>query len=461
MNLTKEIISNALKVVEEKKKLWSEYIPNVEFDKYGRTVIAKLPTLCSSSVEDNILSKFCSDNYIECFNKYLATNGYLIRLRDGNYVSRIHGVDILSPDDFIDNYCHLKKMENDKLVKMKMSKVLAHTQELWESMHPIYGMICKEIKKLRNKGESFSNYDLANLTKDKMILEKGNLYCRYQELLNENVGSNELILSINPLDLLTSSGETDVDNNLNPTKFSSCWSLVFTEYENRPYRYRVTKEGCYSSPEGAVSLGSILNRGMLFIKNGNELKIDDDMTLFGYKERSHVWLDTKGVWLEKMYPNKSVRRKKELLESLKSNNVSVINEESISNMEKFEIQDIKGIKRYINTTGRKHLFLDRVAIGDRDFDLHYLDEDRCDFDYDNPDLDPVIDDEVECDGCECYIDVDGENYHVTHDDRIICDSCYEEYYFTCPICGEIHKIDEGIMNSENEMVCINCRSKMM
>ena len=61
-----------------------------------------------------------------------------------------------------------------------------------------------------------------------------------------------------------------------------------------------------------------------------------------------------------------------------------------------------------------------------------------------------------CDSCEEYYDPDCDMY-TTNDGQVVCNYCYNEYYTTCPECGEVFCNDDMTYCEEcDSYVCDNC-----
>jgi hypothetical protein len=436
--------------LQEKIQWWKERYPALEFDVNGRAIVGQLPKIDEELIRDDLCFGW-SYAYKKAFSKYLEQNEYKIKDKYAEYRGYNRNFDSFyefSYNDLIENSFHFEKADGRK-VNVKASRVLQAIHKIWiEEYHPEYQLIIDEIKRLRGEGFTYSNSeDVVNLTKDKERLGGGNLSIKYEDVLNSNAGTRNLYLSINPLDKLTSSGcEGD-----NPTGFSSCWSLGF---DKDGTEYNVEARGCYSNPQGQVALGSIINTGMIYIPNGKTLEVNG-FSFLGYKERSHVWIDENGLWIEKLYPCKDDRRKKNMRE-ICSKIFPIIKDEDVQEYEEFSIQDTEGIKNYCNAVQQGYkIFLDRVAIDrNNDYKMVYLTQDRVDYNYSNPD--DIPEERTRCSECGEYHDEDDMEY-VAEIDGYLCSSCFNEGYAYCYHCNHIHrKCDMTWINSADSYVCDRC-----
>jgi hypothetical protein len=203
-------------------------------------------------------------------------------------------------------------------------------------------------------------------------------------------------------------------------------------------------DSCYAYPEAQIALGKITNRGMFYIPNGKVLTVPGgDFKLIGYKERTHCWFNRNNVITEVIYPNKNDTRRNEVLAVLDGIGFNTIKDNDLrgDDYKPFDFQDKAGIKNYFDVAcDYGHIFLDRVAIDtDDNYKLVMLQEPRVHYDYDSPDELPERDGGYICEDCGCRMSED--DGYITHDGRRICCDCYENNYFTCSDCDEVHHID--------------------
>lgn len=59
-----------------------------------------------------------------------------------------------------------------------------------------------------------------------------------------------------------------------------------------------------------------------------------------------------------------------------------------------------------------------------------------------------------CNDCREW--VEESNAHFTSDDEIICDTCYENSYFTCERCSNVHHNDDLIYTAYDYSICSGC-----
>ena len=68
---------------------------------------------------------------------------------------------------------------------------------------------------------------------------------------------------------------------------------------------------------------------------------------------------------------------------------------------------------------------------------------------------------VQCDLCEEWVPED--EAYTTHDGDVICQACYDDDFFTCEECGEIHRIDDMVVVDRNYAsecyVCEDCAER--
>jgi hypothetical protein len=454
MILNQRVIEQCNAKTKEKIEFWNRHMPQIQFDENGRSKIAILPKITEELVNDYIYNYSISDKFEMLFHEYLQENESYYKNCDDNYKCRIYNTYDIPLNSYIDNILHLKKYTTEKKTQIKLSKVLSHIQDKWLAYYPDYNLIIDRIKELRSNDNNYNNCnELIHLNERKESLEQGNLYFMYQRLLNTNNGTNYMYLSINPLDLLTSSGENS-DWVLNPTRFHTCWSLTFNKHDDSDY-YTIDREGCYSNAESIIAIGKIINRAIAYIPNNKTLKINDNIELYGYKKRSHVWLDSNGLFIERIYPDKSDAARQQFIKLIENNNIPIVHEKDITEYMLFDIQDYAGIKNYINVAENNGypVFLDREAINNN-LELVYLKQDRIEYSYNSGDRMPE-ENKIYCENCNCTID---EEDAVYIDDRYLCNECLRELYRRCEDCGEYVLRDNltDVGNNRYYYVCNNC-----
>lgn len=448
LKVDSEMLEKTSKLVKEKISKWNEVFPSLNFDEHGRSHIAAVPDLTEEKLQ---VMRNCSNEFQDAFNIYLKDREYTIKHENAEYYEYFNSW-FMSLSDYISNYYHFRKKDG-RLVKVKASKVLAAVQAIWEKNYcPEYGDICKQIKELRKDGASYSNsIELQQLVQKKEQLEKGNLYIEYQKLMNSNNGNNtDIFLTINPLDLLTASG----DSCGNPTAFSSCWSTKIFDYDDH---FLFESEGCYGFPDAIYKLGKIKNRGMLYIPNGRIVDHPElNFSFLGYKERVHVWFDTnpKGLWLEKVYPTKTYSALQKFSSALSEKNIESITFDFSDkyDFKEFHYNDYDGLDEYINSS--HWTFLDKVFV--EDSKLYYMPEYRVEYDYNDGSSRPDNDDYQTCYNCGDrtynYYVVDGEFY---------CSDCYRDLFVNCVRCGCDVAEDDAIYDYDGNPFCPHCADQYL
>ncbi|SNS23095.1 hypothetical protein SAMN05446037_1006130 [Anaerovirgula multivorans] len=423
-------VDKYLHITEEKKKEWLRLFPFLEFDRFGRASVGNIQvddTALAEELYNFVLSEsfFNAIKIWENKNELKLPNYFDIALKRFNC-----GTTRLVANSEV----YLCSTAGGEDKHMRLSKILAQIQAIWEKETcPEYSELRKEIKKLRKEGLTFSNsLELVDLSEKKKSLEIGNFYVAYDHFQNAIKKGTEMWLSINPLDLITSSG----NQGDNPTRFDSCWSL---EMELASDEIHVDRSGCHSSGSACLNMGRITNRGILFIKNGRTLNVPGtDFDFIGYSERSHVWLDeicgNSSLFLERVYPSKCYERRRDWFEALTKSGFDV--KEESCNTEEFDYQDSENLNNYSNKSGGA-LFLDNVAITSGT--LYYLNGCRMDYDYDD-NIDGIIE-AVYC--CECGDSTDSDDRYEVGG-NIYCSYCFNDRYVSCQYCGEPVEINNAI-----------------
>lgn len=430
--IDKNKVQQYLHITADKIKEWEHYFPMLDFDKFGRAKLCNIKPDLNELLRE-LRSSWASDSFVLAIEHWMDVNGTINRLPYYGSHYDIHY--FMALFDTSELLCHnlVTVVKDNREKKMKLSKILSQIQEIWETeMETRYADIRREIKMRREQGETFSSSrPLQELHSEKKKLESGNLYVAHDQFLNQVKKTPELWLSVNPLDIITSSGD-DADN---PTKFSSCWSIQMIAHDDYIAAYSY---GCHSSPSACMNIGKIMNRGILFTKNGNTLRVPNtDFDFLGYSERAHVWFDINpvGIFMEKNYPIKTDQRKQEFLNALESVGIHIIHEPSA--VQRFNYIDYNGVENYIEKSSG-NLFLDNVAI--EDGLLYRLCGSRVDYEYgNNIDGIPL---HCHCSECGCAIYSEDDSY--TYYNDYFCHSCYHHLFTICDSCGEVIERDNAI-----------------
>lgn len=376
MRVNQETIGQYLEIVERKKELWSSILPQLHFDRFGRAKIKEqgerrydiAKYYGKEVVETQGIP--LSQTFKEAFNRYL--NEMSLALVNGeNVLSTIESGKDIPVEGLIVNRFNL--FDGRKTIEMKASKVLAKVQEIWTSMNPKYDQTLKKIREVPVSERNGGNY--ISLLLSKTLYEKGNLYVDYQKIMNDQ-SHRELYITINPLDFLTCSG----GSNGSPTKFNTCLSLSVHKSETDVL---FEEDGCYSSAEALLLLGSIPNVGMVYQKNGNFIEVPNtDFSFIGYTMRGRCWLDERGLWIENFYPY-SVGYDKLIslgLPIIREGHM-VVFEDKHDFSHYINIEDKESVKNFARycLTHSDSIYLDRVGIS-RDGGVYMLPELRKEYD---------------------------------------------------------------------------------
>lgn len=455
----------------EKKAFWQEKL-GVEFDKYGRAVIGTV--IQNDTKRKNELAYiFHRHNFDPVMERGMAkymqekkyigildVNGYKEKI-EVSFMGCVRAMRTTTIDKGTVRFEKVKDDGSTTVVKVKTSTVFSAIKEHWISENPDYDELCSEIKKLRKEGNNFSNCPaLSILSNQKKDMEKECIYFEYDRWQNEATEKSNIYLTINPLDVLTASGENDY----NPTKFSTCWDLKIYTCDDNEYledKIVVEKEGCYAYPISMLALNQIKNRALIYIENGNELVPfkSSDYTMKGYQYRVHCWYDENinKVTHSRLYP-------KGTSENIFSNvNIPLVDSTSVyKDGTKIGINDWDGICKFLSASeyneydheAEAGIFLDREYYCDEDDCFKGLSSNRLEYEYNegigNPQLGGTVCEDCGARHCE-------EDMYYIEDHGFVCESCCNDNYRRCYHCEElIHTESVMYIEDVQEYVCREC-----
>lgn len=340
--IDEKLVKWARKVIEEKKVIWNNHFPKINFDENGRALVGELPNYDYDAFNEKI-----KRNYSKEFNKCLKEACDELRIKKialkdisyYNYLSR--RIDV--------------ETKSGNIQERSLPSILAKANMFWEKRMPLYRPLRKLYKKTAK-----DNMDSIEVQTMKSILDEmelKNIFVKYDELMRI-FQSREIYISINPLDKLFSSGGEDSDS---PTRFATCWSNDMEEMEDGSVSF--SSLGSYSNPQAQVKIGEHPLCGMLIIPNYNEMNIFG-MKFMGMLQRSHIWLNNSDIFIENIYPDKNNRDFKKTIETIISSIVPVYtNSQTIDlvNPDDFDGSSWAGELSEIQDNG-KRLYLDRVSI---------------------------------------------------------------------------------------------------
>lgn len=344
MLLNKDLVKYARGVIEDKRAYWEERL-NVKFDEDGRVAMG---TLSSFDENDwrNIVYANQSREFAECFLEGLDALG-IVRFN----------LNSLRYEDYKSKRVTVTTTKG-RVQEKNIAALLQKAHDIWEKKYDLYRPYRNHIKQIRTEDGPLE-MDKLNAVLRK--LERGNTYIAYDRLLRE-FQEKKLLISINPLDKLFSSGGTGSSFEDTLTKFNSCWSNRFIKRDSECYE--IYPAGGYSSPEAQVTLGSHLCSGMVIIGNGNLIEIDG-MKFYGMLQRSHIWLDEEGIFVENIYPDKYNAKRLQEITDILSKKAKVV---TLSRWTKLRYDNSKfdkttwynKIKSEVDST--RVIYLDRAAI---------------------------------------------------------------------------------------------------
>ena len=466
----KELVHYAKIIVDVKKRFWCQHAPNIIFDEYGRAELGNIPKTNDQekiSEFSNEYWKFNYHFYTKYFREYLKENKYvkikvydcLFEINDSLAYKHIDNLKEISPYDFFaDGYFHFLK-DNDKIVKVKITRVLQGIFSIWKKSEDAYdyNKVCKELKELRNKGLGYDNFQVSSLSSEKKSIEETLPNFIYDKIINESDSTNKVKISINPLDKLVSSGPDDSDH---ITKFSTCWS---NKIINTDESLTFEGQGAYADPLSQFIIGSNLNCAMMYIQNNNKLHVlNSDFNFNGYIARAHCWIDfnenTKKILVEKSYPSLGWQDK--FLELFRQKNDDFITFFDTS-ITAFDFQDYEMNKfnyNFFDITD-SGIFLDRIcyqANYDSDFNrkvkMYSMDNNRASYNYDDGFTIPDSN-YYSCSSCDDTVSSEDIRYI---GDTAFCQYCYDNYTCYCDRCNERRDSEANYIADENGHVLCLC-----
>lgn len=348
MILNKKTVKEARVVIESKRAYWEKKL-GVKFDKDGRVAMGTLSTFDISdwiaTVAANQSKKFC-----DCF---------------------LIGLDELGIERFplksitFDDYKRKRIVvttTRGRVQEKSIAALLQKAQNVWEREFDIYRPYRNHMKFIRTE-DGPGEIDKLNAILRNM--EKGNTYLAYDKLLRE-FQEKQLLISINPLDKLFSSGGNGYSFEDTLTKFNSCWSNRFIKTSDESYD--IETAGGFSNPEAQVVLGSHISSGMVMVSNGNTMEIDG-MKFHGMLQRSHTWLFDEGMFVENIYPDKYNEKRIAEINGILGSKVKIVNPDrwmkvSVENSDFDQSKWFNDFKAKIRR-GRS-IYLDRSAVDERD-----------------------------------------------------------------------------------------------
>lgn len=351
MLLDKEVVKKAREVIEEKRDYWEERL-NVKFDEDGRVAMGTLSSFDESDWRSVVYSNQ-SREFAQCFLEGLDELG-IVRFN----------LSSLGYEDYKKKRVTVTTVKG-RVQEKNIAALLQKAHDVWEKKYDLYRPYRNHIKQVRSE-DGPMEIDKLNAILRK--IEQGNTYIAYDRMLRE-FQEKKLLISINPLDKLFSSGGTGHGFEDTLTKFNSCWSNKFIKRETECYE--IYPAGGYSSPEAQITLGSHLCSGMVIISNGNIIEIDG-MKFHGMLQRSHMWLDEEGLFVENIYPDKyNAKRLQEITEIL-SKKANVISPSRWTRL-KYDNTKFDKTKWYnkikSDVDSSRVIYLDRAAIQHGDGDV--------------------------------------------------------------------------------------------
>ena len=354
IKLNKSQVDKAREVIEFKRPYWEKKL-GVQFDKDGRVSMGGLHSFnendCYQYVQRNMSKKFA-----KCF---------LLGL-DELKLERFP-LESLTYNDYKRKRVTVTTTKG-RTKEVSLASLLQKAQNVWEREHDIYRPYRNHMKQVRAED---GGMEMDKLNAILRKLEVGNTYVAYDRLLRE-FQEKELLISINPLDKLFSSGGPDNVSAYGSdaiTKFTSCWSNSVTKIGDEEYQIKAV--GGFANPKAQIIIGSHITAGMVIIKNDNEIEIDG-MKLYGMLQRSHIWLSDYGVFLENMYPDRYNQQRIEEVNSKLSDKINIVNPEQWMKLtwSDFEFNTRQWFGQYEDAMyNNNELYLDRSAIDSSSGDI--------------------------------------------------------------------------------------------
>lgn len=457
MLVNKDLIEENNLILGQKIVLFKKAFPELNFDKHGRAKIGQVKGADLDIYEKlmtNISNSEKPTEHIRYFNsclyKYCVENDYRAIKTNLGYVEIDNLIEedrlskfTLSQFDINENYLHFIKTE-DVYVRVKFTRVLSQAYANFEKDYPEY----KEVKeKLKTARASSDAIKIAVYKETKKIIEEGVILFEYDKVLNAaSDKEQDLYITVNPLDILTSSG---VENGDGLTTFRSCYATRLWEEEEG-----ITIDYCgeYSEPMDLCQLGQFKNRAIIYIKNSRSMAVKEtDFEFIGYKYRLNCWLNEDKIFLEKLYPSQNIIENIE--ECLSINNIlQYKNETGMPEKFKDSMQDTELGKDIDNS----EVYLDKVGFN-RLGELCMLPVIRSDGSY--HDYTGIgSDSTVECHNCDRIIH-GSEALESDYYDHWYCQDCYYELHYACKnCCDELAHEESQYVEIDGEKYCPHCAS---
>lgn len=349
MLLNKKMVDFARQNIEKKREYWEKKL-NVKFDADGRVNMGVLSSFDENDWRQVVLANI-SEEFCECFLEGLEQLG----LQKFNLRS-------LTYEDYKKKRVTVTTTKG-RVQEKNIAALLQKAHNVWETKYDLYRPYRNHIKQIRNED---GPYEIGKLNDILKRLEAGNTYIAYDRLLRE-FQEKSLLISINPLDKIFSSGGTGHGFEDTITKFSSCWSNRIIKRNDDSYE--ISAYGGFSNPRAQVTLGSHLCSGMVMISNGNVIEVDG-MKFFGMLQRSHIWLDCEGIFIENIYPDKYNEKRIEEITEILSQKAKVISPSrwkkvsiNETDLEQIEFDSQKWFDTMkSNVSNGRPIYLDRSAI---------------------------------------------------------------------------------------------------
>lgn len=283
MILNKKVVEEAKEIIEFKRTYWEKKL-GVKFDKDGRVAMGTLSTFDKRDWQNTVAANQ-SKEFCNCFLKGLDELG----------IERF-SLKSITYEDYKKKRITVTTTKG-RVQEKSIAALLQKAHNVWEKEFDIYRPYRNHMKLVRNEDGPMDMPMLNAILKN---MEVGNTYIAYDRLLRE-FQEKQLLISINPLDKLFSSGGTGNGFEDTITKFSSCWSNQFRKVNDESYD--IIPIGGFSNPQAQISLGSHISSGMVLVSNGNSIEVGG-MKFLGMLQRSHIWLYDEGLFIENIYPDK-------------------------------------------------------------------------------------------------------------------------------------------------------------
>lgn len=314
--INEDTVNWAREVINSKKALWESKFPNIQFDADGRAVIGLLP-----GYDEHTFNQEIGKKNAVAFNKCLKEACTELRIQP-----------IALKDLTYADFCSKRitiTTKNGNVQERSLPSILAKANLIWERKMPLHRPLRKLYKTMVKED---SSSDDVEMIKDILsAMEEENTYMSYDRLMRIFQSKN-ILISINPLDKLFSSGGSD-SNSI--TRFASCWSNDMEILNDSSVK--ISPLGGYANPMAQMKLGEHALCGMLIVPNHNELDVFG-MKFFGMLQRSHIWLRDNSIFIENIYPDKHSQEIRDTINRVINPFVSVYepdNDETLDNPSEF------------------------------------------------------------------------------------------------------------------------------